>query len=151
MHALAFEGPSRRQIVGPSYEHSPRAVTELAVTVWLESSRSMHALCASRDIAYVHALQPTLHDAGSKPLSEAERALPPGGRGWKRGVQQGYPRMRERVAELTAVGVRFLDATGAFAGVTDTLYEDACHVDSAGNGRLEEVIRPALLEVIEGR
>lgn len=111
--------------------------------VWYESSRLLHAACAARGIEYLHVLQPTLHDAGSKPLTEDEVQSGAAPDSWIEGVRAGYPRLRAAGARLAAEGVRFVDATQAFAAVEQKLYYDPCHFNVAGNWILGELIAAA--------
>jgi hypothetical protein len=43
-----------------------------AVDVWARSSQLLGRMCAVSGVRYVHALQPTLNDRGSKPLTAEE-------------------------------------------------------------------------------
>jgi hypothetical protein len=133
------------QANGPEYKHDTDAILAMCITDWFESSLSIQALCASRGIAYLHVLQPTLHDPGSKPLSRVEQNLPPGPVAWKPGVLMGYPLLRTRANDLASRGVVFLDASRAFASTDETLYIDACHFNPRGNEILERMIAPYFL------
>lgn len=118
------------------------------VATWRACSLEMHRLCEAHGIAYVHALQPTLHDRGSKPVTAEER-----GRGlrtgWRPALVEGYPLLRAAGAELAAEGVRFVDLSQAFAEVTTTLYYDPCHFHKEGNLLLVEPLAEAVLEALE--
>jgi len=116
--------------------------------VWAESSRSMHALCAARSIPYLHVLQPTLHDAGSKPLSDKERELDRSYGIQGRAVREGYPRLRAAGAVLRAEGIRFVDASRVFSDERSTLYRDSCHFSVAGNRLLGELVTSELLATL---
>jgi hypothetical protein len=133
------------QTNGPDYPRGDEAIMAACVTNWFESSLSIHALCASRGIAYLHVLQPTLHDPGSKPLSTVEQNIPPGPAAWKPGVVMGYPLLRQRAKDLSTRGVHFIDASRAFADVKETLYNDACHFGPQGNEILARIIAPYFL------
>jgi hypothetical protein len=108
----------------------------------------MHALCAARGIAYVHVLQPTLHDTGSKPLTPEELAGGAAPESWTWAVGEGYPLLRSTGAELSAAGVRFVDASGVFAGVQTAIYHDSCHFRLEGNVLLCELVAPAILAAL---
>ena len=112
---------------------------------WRDSSRAMDALCAAHGVRYLHALQPTLDDAGSKPLSRAEEPFAGDGAQSQR-VAEGYGLLRERGAELVAAGVDFVDLSGLFAEVRGTVYVDRAHYNPAGNARLAEALAAALLD-----
>lgn len=115
-----------------------------AADAWRESSRAMHALCAARGIRYVHVLQPTLDDRGSKPLSPEEKGFQSDGLQAQR-VDEGYDLLRARGEELVAAGVEFVDLSMLFAEVPGTVYVDRAHYNVAGNARLAEALASALL------
>ncbi len=119
---------------------------EESVACWYESSLAMHDLCTPLGIRYVHLLQPTLHDEGSKPLTEEEQRKGLGEGGYDERVKQGYLLLREAGARLAAKGVAAHDLSRAFQGVEQTLYYDECHFNQAGNQLLAE----RLLELIDG-
>ena len=133
-------------VSGPPFPTSTEAARELVLRNWFESSRSLDALCRARSIHYLHVLQPTLNDPGSKPLTAAEikdgTCLP----SWLDGVRYGYPRMRELGARLREIGVQFVDGSYAFRDVGETLYHDPCHFSQRGNELLAELIAASILE-----
>ncbi len=131
---------------GPHLEDGgPEAVLEAALTNFVESSRTLKSLCAARGAAYLHVLQPTLHDEGSKPFSAEERALPPLRPSSREAILKAYPRMRAAGERLRAEGIAFEDATDVFRGVEETLYFDAIHFGQRGNVLLGERIARAFL------
>jgi hypothetical protein len=134
------------ELKGPPVPKTFEEVMRIAVGCWYEGSLSIGALCDARGVYYLHCLQPTLLDPGSKPLTERERALRTGPEGWKRGVEAGYPMLRERGRELVAHGVGFVDTSGCLSKLEDNAYVDACHVNNTGNRLLAEAIADAFLE-----
>ena len=141
-------GGREREIAGPPFDASFESALELAVRNWRESSRSMHAICSARGIAYLHVLHPTLHDAGSKPLTAREietGAAPPT---WVRAIEEGYPLLRREGARLAQEGVAFHDASRIFAGDETPRYVDACHVNPASSVLLARDAARALLEIL---
>ena len=56
-------------------------------------------------------LQPTLHDAGSKPATPGELAIGIIDTAWMEGVRLGYPRLREAGQRLCEQQVNFIDAS----------------------------------------
>ena len=120
-------------LASPPFDSTYEAVLELCVQNWFESSRSLYGVLSERAIPYLHVLQPTLHDADSKPLTPGE--VEAGQRGpevWFRAVREGYPRLRAAGARLTELGVPFHDASLVFRGDTRELYYDACHFGGPG-------------------
>ncbi|MEO0650513.1 MAG: hypothetical protein AAFZ65_07545 [Planctomycetota bacterium] len=121
-----------------------------AIENWLNGSRSLAGLCSAHGIAYVHVLQPTLHVAGAKPMSDQERRQCTIGPRYRFGVEVGYPLLREAGATLREEGIAFLDATDVFADVEETLYYDNCHFGAEGNRILAEAIAEFLSSALHG-
>lgn len=113
---------------------------EEAIRCWYESSLAMHHLCEARGILYLHAIQPTLHDEGAKVLTEDERRKGIGDRGPNQRILDGYPVLREKCAELRALGVDAVDATMVFAEEKGTIYYDNCHFGKRGNRILADFL-----------
>lgn len=145
--AAAGEALAGGAPVGPAMGPQVPAL-ELCVALWSESSRSLHDLCAGRGIPYVHVLQPTLHDEGSKPLTEEEVASGAAASVWVQAAREGYPRLREAGASLRSAGVAFTDASGVFERVEEPLYHDACHFRRPGHELLAERVADAVLEAL---
>jgi hypothetical protein len=132
---------------GGSFDGAPAAVQERAIEAWREGSRSMQAMCRVRGIPFLHVLQPSPCDVGSKPLTpeEAEGArYPPS---WAEAVARGYPRLREVGAELAGEGVGFLDASRVFADHRERIYRDGCHFGGPGCSILGPLMAQALLRL----
>lgn len=138
---------SERVLKGPPFEPRPWDVLRRSVRMWKESSASLRAMCEARGIVYLHVLQPTLHDAGSKPLTEEERRIGVAVQTWIEGVELGYPALRAAGLELAASGEHFVDATRVFGDVETSLYIDACHFGEEGNRLLAERIARELLAI----
>ncbi len=137
-----------RALSGPPFGDSPDDVMRSAIRMWSESSRSLRAVCEARRIAYVHVLQPTLHDTPYRTMTEAERlagaALDP----WIEGVHLGYPLLRVAGRELAAGGERFVDGSPLFQSVEETIYVDSCHLNRKGNAMLAEAAAAAIAEAL---
>ncbi len=146
-HALTTDQGKKNQPFGvpPETEDALGDVIEN----WFESSVSMQHLCEPRGILYLHVIQPTLHDPGSKLITPAEREKGIGAKGMDPDVVKGYEMMRARVEDLKGAGVTVLDATRIFADNAETLYYDNCHVGRKGNEILAEHIYTALAETLE--
>ena len=140
------EGVAGRQLRGADFDLDPEAVIGLGTTVWIESSLAIDALCRARGVGYLHVLQSTINDEGSKPLSPEEQDLDRGPVAWTEGPRMGYARLRELGRELSERGVHFLDASGVFGETEATVYTDACHLNGAGNEILGAAIASAFLE-----
>ncbi len=129
---------------GPAFDASPDAALRTIVDGWEDASRSLRGLCAAHGVAYLHVLQPTLHDAGSKSLTAEELAVSVTDPAWKDGVVRGYPLLEERARALAAEGFPIADLTGVFTGVSETLYFDVCHFGAEGNRLFAEAIAQEL-------
>ncbi|HUR29374.1 MAG TPA: hypothetical protein VM509_14390, partial [Planctomycetota bacterium] len=81
----------KSRVVGPAFETSDDSAVASSAEIWWRSSLEMDAVCRLWGIRYVHLLQPTLHDEGSKPLTANERknGAEPGS--WALGAKLGYP------------------------------------------------------------
>jgi hypothetical protein len=142
----------RRQVFGPDLPTGPVETFNLCLTAWYEGSLSLHALCSTRGIAYLHALQPTLFDAGSKPMTPQEERITVPHPAWRIGPLHGYPRLRELGQDLLARGVHFLDLSRLFADHHETIYYDPCHYLPEGcrliARRLAETLRDEVLPAL---
>jgi hypothetical protein len=142
-----LSGQSSSIIVhGPSFDGTPEAAAEDAVRSWYECSLAISAVCRAHGIIYVHALQPTLLEPGTKPATEEELASAKAADSWVTGVRLAYPKMREAGARLRANGVDFVDATGVFRDIHTSLYVDVCHFAPQGCWPLADVVTRALLD-----
>lgn len=138
-------GDPTKDMHGPVRDGGTEAGIEAAVRNWRESSRSIQALCADRAILYLHVLQPTLYDTGSKPLTAQEISTQGDNAYFVDGVHRIYPLLKKAGEELRAHGVNFRDESMCFADVTDTVYYDHCHFRGLGNEIVATRIAEALL------
>lgn len=145
-HFAEGEAPPWRR--GPSFVREETAVAEMCVRAWREGSLSLAGMCEKRGIVYLHVLQPNMHDEGSKPLTDEERSSDLMGPIWGEGARGGYPLMRVAGAELDAAGVHFVDASGIYGDVEETIYFDGCHMLERGNFMLADTLAEALLKAM---
>lgn len=140
------EDASRGSVSGPRVEIGQDEFVGECVEIWKRSSRSLEALSRARGIHYLHVLQPTLEDQGSKPLTEQERAS-----GWtfpfaRKNIRAGYPLFRRGGEELKRGGLAFHDASMIFKDVKETLYYDNCHFKGLGLEIFVDSIAAAFLD-----
>jgi len=141
-----------RELSGPPFAGGRAAEIASIVTNWREASLSMHAICESRGIAFVHVLQPTLFDSGSKPLTEEEIQAAGHNLFFENGSREVYPSLRAGGPALRERGIAFLDASLVFAEHPETLYYDHCHFGERGQRIFAEAIAPVVLaELAAGR
>lgn len=138
-------GDARDPARGPRFEGDAQACIDLTVRCWSESSRSLQGACSARSITYLHVLQPTLHDTGSKPLTPAEIASGQAKWSWIEGVQRGYPLLREAGAQLAASGVAFVDGSRVFEHLEEPIYFDSCHFRNPGLQMFAQLVARELL------
>lgn len=113
---------------------------------WENASISMQGMCEIRGIYYLHALQPTLHDYGSKELTAEEKAfIPELSSPSLDTVPRLYAVMRQRGGALKAKGVNFVDLSMAFARIEGPVYIDSCHYNKKGNVILGRQLAEAFL------
>jgi hypothetical protein len=132
-------------VSGPAFDTSDEGLADEIVGEWVQGSITMRGLCAARGIPYLHVLQPTLHDRGSKPLTEKEIANSTADPYWIEGVEHVYPRLRAAGDRLAERGIDYVDATRAFTGEIQDLYYDPCHFVEAGNVVLADRIADTLV------
>jgi hypothetical protein len=134
---------------GPAISYADEgALYDDLASMWKSASVQMHALAAANGARYLHFLQPNQYLSGSKEMGREERAAAfDEQHPYRRSVEVGYPRLREKGRELAAQGVNFVDLTMAFAGRREVLYKDACcHLHGPGYNLLaariaEEIVR----------
>jgi hypothetical protein len=142
------ERPKDAEVSGPRFPEDGEAIVEMIVRAWMETSISLDAMCEARGITYLHVLQPTLTDAGSKPLTQKEIDGAAQDPTWLEGVQRIYPRLREAGPRLAERGVAFYDASRVFLNHTEDLYYDVCHFTERGNEILAVPVAEALLRAM---
>lgn len=134
--------------LAPAPPQDEAGVLQSCVQNWRDSSISLHGLCQSHGVPYLHLLQPTLHDPGSKSLTPDEIKTGKAQAVWERSAQQGYPRLREQGLVLREGGVAFHDLSHVFSEVEETLYYDACHFRRPGHELLADAVADAVLQTL---
>ncbi|MBK7877122.1 MAG: hypothetical protein IPJ77_15485 [Planctomycetes bacterium] len=145
---LVLGEQQRNPAKGPFFPDRDAAALERVIACWREGSISVAGMCRERAIPFLHVLQPTLHDAGSKPLTEEERASATMPETWMRSVREHYPRLRAEGRALAEHGVAFADLSFVFRDFTETTYFDGCHFKGAGMTLFAERIVAELLHVL---
>lgn len=143
--AYYLEQPGARVARGPGFAADEEGAFRQYVATWTENSRALAALCAEHGIAYLHVLQPTIHDEGSKPLTKEESASSDGPKPWMKGARRGYPMLRDAGRALVEEGVAFEDLSMLFRDFTETTYYDMCHFRGKGQELFADAIVKALL------
>jgi hypothetical protein len=147
--ALPSAGAAGQSVlfVTPPLPRGETALFDEIAGVWLRGSTAMRDALAAQGVPYVHVLQPNQYASGRTfGAEEARIALNPASP-FKRGAEQGYPRLTEalRTQGGTAGGVRIADATRAFDDEPAQVYvDDCCHYTARGNEILADVVLQAV-------
>ena len=137
--------PKEVETSGPAYPEDDAGLERTIVRSWRENSISLYGMCAQRGIPYLHVLQPTLYDEGSKPLTEKEKSVAQADPTWIEGVRRIYPLLRADSARIAERGIAWCDASGVFADHPEDVYYDICHFREHGNEILAVTVADALL------
>jgi hypothetical protein len=143
--ALMGEMSSHLVTRGPDYSKDLTTAVALCVRGWAESSRTIQDMCRGRSMLYLHILQPSMLDEGSKKFTPVELAHAKANEHWVDGARVGYPWLRKMGANLAAQGVNFVDCTQIFAQESGDIYYDCVHFGEAGNRILAKRIANELL------
>ncbi|MFN0006553.1 MAG: hypothetical protein ACKVXR_01495 [Planctomycetota bacterium] len=143
------ERPKEAETSGPEFPRDDEGIAEMIVRSWTENSMSLAGMCQERGIAYLHVLQPTLHDEGSKPLTQKEIDGATATPDWIEGVKKLYPRLREAGSKLVERGVAFRDMTRVFQDHPEDVYYDVCHFKEHGNEILAAAVAVELSKILK--
>ena len=135
----------RRDSLRHLRREAPTAREDLfdAARLWYRSSAMMGRVAQAAGADYYHVLQPSPYIAGSKRLTEQERADAfdtDNARGNRYAAM--YPVLVGLGRELTRPGAVFVDLTGAFRESDETVYSDCCNLTPRGRALLAEAIVP---------
>jgi hypothetical protein len=147
----------------PDPEQPPYDYSRDAASRWAQASLQMRDLAEANGARYFHFLQPNQYVAGSKIFTEEEKRFADvdaytgqhfpyhsSVRNYKPAARLGYPLLIENGAALRQRGVHFVDLTGIFADVRETIYRDACcHYNGTGNEIIAERMAQEIARVDE--
>jgi hypothetical protein len=126
---------SRFVATGPKFGGQGEGdAVEFCSRFWQQCSIQMSRLCEANGIKYYHFLQPNQYVAGSKIILAKERKQAVDeSHNYARCVVKGYPVLRSKGTELSALGIQFHDLTQIFSDNDEVLYEDTCcHLNARG-------------------
>ena len=112
-----------------------------ATRLWYRSSAMTSRIAQAAGADYYHVLQPSPYIAGSKRLTEQERASAFHHAKGNRYAAM-YPVLVRFGRELTRHGAVFVDLTGAFRESDETVYVHCCNLTARGRAILAEAIVP---------
>ena len=135
------------RVLGPEEEFVDDEQLLLRLTgLWEDSSRQLQHLSRGEGFLYLHCLQPSALLEDAKPLSVEEQRFVASSTERQRAiVRAGYPRLQRAGERLAEAGESFCDLTDVFAGVQETVFNDACHLNQRGNDLLAERIAGEVL------
>ena len=124
----------------PGQTQMPMASWHRKIAIWQKYTRLQHQVTRAAGVPMYFFLQPNQYLAGSKPMSDQERAMAINPRiAEARDTQMTL--LRQAAAELRAERVPMFDLTQIYRGTTEPVYRDACcHVADLGNKIMAEQI-----------
>ena len=129
---------------GPDFvNESPQTIVE----AWRTASELLYATAKSRNLTYIHVLQPNQYVTNSKPLSprELEIAFHPNNP-WSKIAVEHYDKLITTGAAMRASGLPFFDMTSIFNNTSESIYvDDCCHFHALGNKIMAEHILPVIV------
>ena len=117
---------------------------------WAQASLLMRAMLATKDIPYVHVLQPNQYHHTARTFSAGESAVAISAESaFKSGVEQGYPALlSEASSQGLAARANFFDGTRIFDMEPAPVYIDnCCHYTRIGYFRLADFVARAIMTV----
>jgi hypothetical protein len=135
---------------GPAFRGQPLddAARRASAELWARSSELLDELARAHRFRYFHFLQPNQYVPGARPrASPEETRLRLGNERHRRNVATWYPELKKLGVGLAAKGVRFVDLTGLYRDVRETVYiDDCCHFTPLGNELLARRIARTIVE-----
>jgi len=107
-------------------------LTQFAASRWRSWHQSVHDIAAGAEVVDIHILQPNPFVSESKSLTEQEKASILSSHNIRESVERGYPLLKDSLEELKQQGLHCVDLTAVFRNQKETLWVDACHVNSQG-------------------
>jgi len=118
------------------------------VDVWFDSSELINTICESKDLHYIHILQPNQYLLGSKKLSDYElKNCFNKENKWGQTIGQYYHKLIDRNCDYKNANINFHDFTDIFNSEERTVYtDDCCHVNTYGNQIFSQKIIDILIK-----
>lgn len=145
---------NRFLITGPDMGiHSEDELYTKIAEHWQSCSFLMNAVCDSRDIDYIHMLQPNQYFERGKVLTKEEHTLAyRENHPYRPGVVKGYPKLIEKSVDLIEQGINFHDLTMIYYDTKKTIYkDDCCHPNEFGYSIVSEYIAEAVAASIRSK
>ena len=157
LNQLLAIGERSFQTSGPDAGNTEESYINTSVYVWKNASLQMAKIAQSNNALYVHVLQPNQHVPNTKIFSNEERIIAQVSTkipavelatlwSYKYGAEVGYPLLIKSGNELIRQGVNFVDLTGIFRDVRETIYKDACcHYNQKGYDMVARAIAAGIV------
>ena len=136
--------------IPPTEQRSGPMLFQEIARNWAQASLLMRAMLATKDIPYVHVLQPNQYHHTSRSFSPEESAVAfSPDSAFKSGVEQGYPvLLSEASSQGLATRANFFDGTRIFDMEPEPAYIDnCCHYTRVGYLRLADFAARAIMTV----
>lgn len=135
--------PKNKQVLGDAIAF------DQMVDLWATSSQMIHQVLSDRNIPYFHVIQPNQYHPTERTFTAEEKNLfvnTP----YLEGVQQGYPRLLERVETLQNSGINVINAVTVFDEEKESVYRDnCCHYNPKGQEIFTEYIGQSVGEKLK--
>lgn len=144
---------SRYANVGPSVQYSSEeARRDAQCEMWCAGARQLQRLSRSADASLLLCLQPNLHDATRKPLTDEEQEIKRRGSIYQEWVEKNYAHFAAAGTALQTEGIAFFDLRRLYDDVSTTIYRDeCCHFNRDGNDLLATRIAELITIEIQDR
>ena len=129
------------------------ALYQKAAAIWVNSSIAMSNMLATRNVPYLHFIQPNQYYSTDRKFGEQERRIAftqNGESEYRDSISKGYPILLAKMAELKNSHVAVFSAVSIFDDIKDPVYfDDCCHYNGAGNEILAQFIGSQIRSVLE--
>lgn len=129
------------------------ALYQKAVAIWVNSSIAMSNLLATRNVPYLHFIQPNQYYSTGRKFGDQERSIAftqNGESEYRDSISKGYPILLSKMAELKNSHVDVFSAVSIFDDIKEPVYfDDCCHYNGAGNEILSKFIGGQVKNVLE--
>lgn len=118
------------------------------VDVWFNSSVLINTICESKNLHYIHVLQPNQYLVGSKIFSDYElKNCLNNENKWGKTIRKYYHKLIDKKVEYNNSRVNFFDFTDIFVSEKNTVYADeCCHINNYGNQIFSQKIIDILIK-----
>jgi len=119
------------------------------VSMWYESSVMMNQILSTRNIKYLHFVQPNQYYLTQRVFTEKEKQFvlvkdSP----YIEGVTKGYPLLLSKVDDLQKAGVNVFSGVNILDNIKETVYKDSCcHYNLVGQEVFAKYVSSSIVKV----